>query len=171
MPGYRGWSLILAASTLAACDAGSGDDARGRMAGGQARDGDVTVNAPGLQLSVNLPEPFRREAHLDPGDNNHLVYPGSQLGGVAVQAGDGESGNAGASHVELRFSSADAPDRVAAWYADPARRAHFTVSGTRRDGASTIVEGNDKSGARFRVTLGPAAGGHTEGRLLIIDRS
>ena len=67
-------------------------------------------------------------------DDSGLIYPGSTFSGIHVEGGRDERPSRDG-EVELRFTSADAPDLVARWYRDPARAADFTVASAGREGA------------------------------------
>ena len=117
-----------AALALTACEARFGNDARpsgNGSAENKAEEGQVSINAPGVEMKINVPEGIRHEMHMN--DDSGLIYPGATLSGVHVEGGrehdkrrDGE--------VELRFNSADPPDTVARWYQDPARASDFTIA-------------------------------------------
>ena len=42
--------------------------------------GEVTINAPGVQMRINIPEGLRHEASIH--DDSGLVYPGSTMSGM-----------------------------------------------------------------------------------------
>lgn len=160
-------ALIL----LSACEMRIGNDA-GRVAdnasaAGRAENGQLTVEAPGFNLSVAIPEGVSERGRVD--DENGLVYPGARVAGVHVQ-GQREERGAHGGEVELRLTSADAPDRVAAWYRDPARAGDFTVASTTREGDATVISGRARrDNERFSLRIGPRAGGGSDMRLLLFD--
>lgn len=165
--------LALAAAAaiplgLAACEARFGNDAVPQGNGSaqnKAEEGEVSINAPGFQMKINIPEGLRREANIQ--DDSGIIYPDSRVTGVHVEGGRERGKSDG--EVELRFASADAPDRLAAWYRDPARAADFTVATANREGAAYLFAGTTKDNGRFRISLVPGAGGGTEGRALLSD--
>jgi hypothetical protein len=167
----RSRQLVLAAAVaaaLTACEARFGNDAEpsgNGSAENKAAEGEVSINAPGFQMKINIPEGIRREANIH--DDSGIIYPGSIVGGIHVEGGR-ERGK-GDGEVELRFTSADAPDRVAAWYRDPARARDFTLAAANREGEAHVFAGTTKDGGRFRVRLAPHAGGGTEGRALLTE--
>lgn len=154
---------------LAGCDMRIGEDAGpagNAGAAGRAANGQLTVEAPGFNLSVTIPEGMN-ERGGEGGDG--LVYPGATVTGVHVQGG-GERRGAHNGEVELRLISTDPPERIAAWYRDPARAERFRVGSTRRDGEATLIAGTARrDNERFTVRIGPRAGGGTELRLLLAD--
>ena len=158
-----------AALALTACDARFGNDAEpggNGSAENKAQDGEVSINAPGFQMKINIPEGIRREANIR--DDSGIIYPGSTMSGIHVEGGRERGKSDG--EVELRFTTRDAPDRVAGWYRDPARASDFTIATATREGPAYLFAGtvkNDNGG--FRIHLAPGAGGGTEGRALLSD--
>ena len=160
--------LAAAALALGACEARLGNDAAPQGNGSarnKAEEGEVSINAPGFQMKINIPEGLRREANIQ--DDSGVIYPGSTVTGIHVEGGRERGKSDG--EVELRFASADAPDRVAAWYQDPARAGDFTIATANREGAAYTFAGTTKDDGRFRISLGPRAGGGTEGRALLSE--
>jgi hypothetical protein len=161
-----------ALALLAACEMKVGTDEAGKAGGqtgvfaeGKAQDGSISIDAPGFDMKLNIPDALRAEIGAD-GD---VLYPGSKLAGLHVQANDGSG--AGEDSVELRFTTADAPAKVAAWYRDPAQAKELTVSSAQARGQGYDISGTSKGdGDPFTLTLTPAAGGGTEGRILLQDR-
>jgi predicted small secreted protein len=156
---------------LAACDARVGNDVRpggNGSAENKAEEGQVSINAPGVQMKINIPEGLRHEASIH--DDGGLVYPGSTMSGMHIEGGrEGERGKSDG-EVELRFASTDGPDVVAHWYQDPARARDFTIASASRNGAAYVFAGTRSDGrGRFRVSLAPRAGGGTDGRVLLSD--
>jgi len=159
-----------AALALTACEARFGNDARpggNGSAENKAEEGQLSINAPGVEMKINIPEGIRREAHMD--DDSGLLYPGATMSGIHVEGGR-EEGKADG-EVELRFNSADAPDAVARWYQDPARARDFTIAAATREGPAYVFAGTKarNGGGRFRIHLAPRAGGGTDGRVLLSD--
>jgi len=159
-----------AALALTACEARFGNDARpsgNGSAENKAEEGQLSINAPGVEMKINVPEGIRHEMHMN--DDSGLIYPGATLSGVHVEGGrehdkqrDGE--------VELRFNSADPPEAVAHWYQDPARAGDFTIANAAREGPAYVFSGTKKDrNGRFRIHLAPRAGGGTDGRVLLSD--
>lgn len=166
-------TLAAAAGLLAACEARIGNDAppveANASAAGKAEEGRLTVSAPGFNMSIAIPEELADDARTDADDA--LVYPGSRIGGIHVQGGPDEADGGHGGEVELRFTTGDPADRVAAWYRDPARGDQFTISSAAREGGGFRLSGTARGeDDNFTVRLVPAAGG-TEGRLVISDRS
>lgn len=156
------------ALALAACEARFGNDAEpsgNGSAENKAEEGEVSINAPGFQMKINIPEGIRREANIN--DDSGIIYPGSIVGGIHVEGGRERGKSDG--EVELRFTSGDAPERVAGWYRDPARTADFTIATADREGEAYVFAGTTKDRGRFRVRLAPRAGGGTDGRALLTE--
>lgn len=157
-----------AALALTACEARFGNDARptNGSAENKAEEGQVSINAPGVEMKIDVPEGLRREMHMN--DDSGLIYPGARMSGVHVEGGREQDKSDG--EVELRFNSADAPEAVARWYQDPARAADFTIASAGREGPAYVFAGTKKDGdGRFRIRLTPRAGGGTDGRVLLSD--
>jgi hypothetical protein len=159
--------LLMFPVLLGACEAQIGTDETRRApveVAGKAEAGTVSIDTPGFDLKLKIPDVVRAQIGTD-GD---LVYPGATLGGVHVAA-DGQSGGNGS--VELRFTTPDAIERVAAWYRDPARAAELAVANVVREQTGLTISGTQTGdGDPFTVRLAPAAGGGTEARLVLRDR-
>jgi hypothetical protein len=134
---------------------------------GKAEEGRLSIKAPGIDIAINVPESMRRRARAD--TDSDVLPPGAQVSGLHVQ-GDGGDRTAGRDSVELRFASAEPPERIAAWYRDPARRGDFSISGARREGAVIILTGASNDGGPMTVRISPGAGTGTDGRLILVDR-
>lgn len=161
-----------AAVALGGCEARIGNDAptvaENASAEGRAEEGRLTVEAPGFNLSIAIPEGVRPDVDQQDG----LIYPGSTMGGIHVQGRPDQGSGEGDGEVELRFSSGDAIDRVAAWYRDPARREDLTIEAQAPEGRGLRLSGTaGRDGSRFTLRLAPREGGGTEGRLLLSDRN
>lgn len=162
-------AAAAAAALLAACEARFGNDAAeidvNATAAGRAEEGRLTIEAPGFNMQIDIPEAIEARAEIE---RDGIVYPGSQFGGLHVQGRPGgpEGGREG--EVELRFTSGDPPGRVAAWYRDPAREADLAVESAGREGGAYVVSGTDRrDGDHFTVRITPRPGGGSEARLLI----
>jgi hypothetical protein len=163
-------SLVAMLSLMAGCDAeiGSGKEASGSAAGtasaeGKAQENTFTLNAPGLDLKVAIPEGIRNNAEFD--SDGDLLYPGATFSGIHVEGG--KKGTSREGGVEIRFTSADAPQKVAAWYRDPARK-DFSVTSAKQEGDAVVIVGQQKKeGDQFKIRLTPKANGGTDGRLAI----
>jgi hypothetical protein len=168
---FRAAIGLGAIALLGACEMKVGKDeepaakgeqqaARDQPAAGKAEEGRFSVKVPGFDMKVNLPQGV---AETEGG--NDLFYPGAAISGLHIEAAKPSSG------VELRFTSADAPAKVAAWYRDPARANGFRISSAKQDGEAVLITGTQKSdGDPFSVRLSPGSGGGTEGRLTLSDR-
>jgi hypothetical protein len=168
---------VCAALAAAGCSMPSGEAERREAdnqiaqakagAEGKAEEGRVSIQAPGVDIAINVPDAMRGRARAN--TRNDMLPPGTQVSGLHVQ-GDGGDPSRGRDSVELRFTSAEAPERVAAWYRDPARRGKFTISSARREGGSIVLAGTSKDGGPLTVRLSPDAGSGTDGRLILVDR-
>ena len=174
-------ALIVCAAALAAgCSMPSGESERQEAAKheaaervkagaeGKAEEGRLSIQAPGVDIAINVPDAMRGRARAD--TDSDVLPPAAQVSGLHVQ-GDGGDRAAGRDSVELRFASAEPPERVAAWYRDPARREKFTIESARREGSAIVLAGASRDGGPMTVRLAPAAGGTgTDGRLILVDR-
>ncbi|HST35675.1 MAG TPA: hypothetical protein VLK25_03485, partial [Allosphingosinicella sp.] len=99
---------IAAILALAACEAKFGNDAAQPTgsADGKSKEGEVSISANGFEMKVRIPEGLQREADIR--DDSGLIYPSSRMSGMHVESGDRDGG--GRDQVELRFTTADAPD-------------------------------------------------------------
>jgi hypothetical protein len=165
----------VAALALTACQARIGNDAdpinasANVTAEGKAKEGEVSIRAPGFDLKVSIPEGLRERAGID--DHDGIIYPNSTFGGVHVEGGQRGADGRSQGAVELAFSSGDAPDIIARWYQDPARAAQFTVATANRQGADFVIAGTTKDdGGQFQVRLSPRQSGGTEARINLTDR-
>lgn len=171
-------NALAAVALLAACEGqigttsenGSGEAGGGQpgsSASGKSEEGKLSIKAPGFDMKINIPEGLADQADTD----NALIYPGATLGGMHIEAGSEKAGKRN-SGVELRFTSSDPVDKIAAWYRDPARAAGFSTASTRREGEAVLISGTQKSdGDPFSLRLSPGPAGGTEGRLTLTDRN
>jgi hypothetical protein len=163
-------SLASALALAAGCNAeigggkeGSASEAGSASAEGKAQENTFTINAPGFDMKVAIPEGVRNNSDFK--SDGEMLYPGSTLSGMHVEAGKKGQSNDGA--VEIRFTSTDAPEKVAAWYRDPARK-DFSVTSAGQEGDAFVIAGQQKKeGDRFKIRLTPKANGGTDGRLAI----
>ncbi len=154
---YRFAPLIAAVSALAltGCGLGDGDEsanAANAMPASKTENGQLTVRAQGVDLKINLPPPIRRMT-----EDNDYLYPRAR-----VQRGGGPG---------RQFHSDDPPDRLVAWYQDPARANRFSISNVSRDGAAFVFAGTGRAGSSLSVRLQPGAQGGTDGTLIVTPRN
>jgi hypothetical protein len=146
-------AAAAAATALAGCGRPTENEAaanRNAVAESKAENGQLTVRAQGVDLKIDLPPPLRRMARDREGA---FLYPGAV-------AGSGDRGD--------RFHSDDAPDRVARWYQDPARRPRFAVTTVERQGPAYVLTGTVRGGDGLRIRLRPGAGGGgTDGQITV----
>jgi hypothetical protein len=162
---------VLIGATALACGCEAKVGTRGNEASGppsaegKAEEGKIAFSAPGLdvRLSIPLDETTTR-------NEGKILYPGTRVTGMYIAAHpDSKTGSDG--EVELRFATPDPPEKVAAWYRDPARAGDFTLRSDGRDGAASIMSGVEKKdGDGFRLRLEPKGAG-TDGRLILRDRA
>jgi hypothetical protein len=168
-------TALAAAASLCACDSGARLDEPDNEAGnshvsaeGKAEEGKISLKMPGLDMTLSLPKGVADEARAE--RDSKLLYPGAILRGMAIAAGP-ESDKSGDSEVEIRFSTPDPVDRVAAWYRDPARAEGFQLQRAGREGDSWLVTGVQKRDEHsFKLRLGPRPGGGTNGQLTVRHR-
>jgi hypothetical protein len=163
------------AALLGGCEARiDPDEARNQAANvqisaeGKAEEGKISIKAPGFDLAISLPKGMADEARAE--HDSKILYPGSTLRGMAVAAGPGR-GKREESEVDIRFSTPDPLDAVAAWYRDPARADGFRLEAAAKEGDGYLITGLQKHDKhRFKVRLGPRPGGGTDGRLTVRHR-
>lgn len=165
-------AAVATLALLGGCEMRIGNDAApvadNATAAGRAEEGRMTVEAPGFNLSINIPEGLSSRANVD--SDSGLVYPGATMGGMHVQGTNQEERGREHGSVELRFTSADPNERVVAWYRDPARASDFTISTASRDGNATVLSGTGRrDNERFTVRIAPHGEGGSEIRLLLTD--
>jgi hypothetical protein len=168
-------SAALAAALLGACDSNGGPDQPDNItsdshasAEGKAEEGKISLKMPGLDMTLSLPKGVANEARAE--RDSKLLYPGATLRGMAVAAGP-DSEKSGDSEVEIRFSTPDPVDKVAAWYRDPARADGFQLQQAAREGEAWLVNGVQKRDEhRFKLHLSPRPGGGADGRLTVRHR-
>ena len=132
---------------------------------GRAEEGKISLKMPGVDMTISLPKGVADEARAE--RDSKLLYPGASLRGMAIAAGPG-SEKSGDSEVEIRFSTPDPLDKVAAWYRDPARADGFALDRAARRGDAWELAGVQKrDGHRFKLRLTPRPGGGTDGRLSV----
>jgi hypothetical protein len=164
--------MVGSLALLASCDAKIGKDAEatregaptgGAAAEGKAEDGRFSIKGPGFDMKLDIPKDMARNDDAD-GDND-LLYPGASISGMHIEASKPSSG------VEMRFSTPDAPQKVAAWYRDSARADGFKIQSAKQEGEAITIAGAQKGdGDPFSVRLSPGSGGGTAGRLTLADR-
>ena len=131
---------------------------------GKSEEGKIALSMPGFDVKLNVP---LDKAEMS-GDQGKILYPGSKLTGVYVAAHP-DKGAGSDGEVELRFATPDAPDKVAAWYRDPARAPDFALSADSREGEAYVLAGEQKGDEEiFRLRL-EADGSGTDGRLVVRD--
>ena len=159
----RRLAMLGACVILAGCEASFGPDKDGESERGTADANTLSLEAPGIDVKLDIPS-IEKFAKVEAGSDSDLLYPGSQLGALHVDARDKDG------RVELRFTSSDSLDLVTRWYRDPGRSQHFTIESNRRDGAAHVLDGRDRDGGgRFQLRLEPNAGGGTAGRLVLVE--
>jgi hypothetical protein len=167
-------TALAAAALLCACDSKARLDEPDNAAEnshvsaeGKSEEGKISLKMPGVDMTLSLPKGVADEARAE--RDSKLLYPGSILRGMAIAAGP-DSDRSGNSEVEIRFSTPDPVDSVAAWYRDPAREG-FKLRRAARDGDAWLITGVQKRDEHgFKLRLGPRSGGGTNGRLTIRHR-
>ncbi|HYI40727.1 MAG TPA: hypothetical protein VE053_10445 [Allosphingosinicella sp.] len=165
-------TTFAAAALLCACDAEVHPEEPDNpvvdspvSAEGKSEEGKISLKTPGLDMTLSLPKGVADEARAERGSK--LLYPGAILRGMAIAAGP-DSDKSGDSEVEIRFSTPDPVDKVAAWYRDPARSEGFQLQRAIREGEAWLVTGVQKRDEhRFRLRLSARGGEGTNGQLTV----
>jgi hypothetical protein len=168
-------TVLAALALLGACDSKARRDEPDRDAGngqvsaeGKSEEGKISLKMPGVDMTLSLPKGVADEARAE--RDSKLLYPGSTLRGMAIAAGP-DSDRSGESEVEIRFSTQDPVDKVAAWYRDPARAAGFQLQRAAKEQDGWLVTGVQKRDEHsFKLRLTPRSGGGTNGRLTVRHR-
>lgn len=167
-------AALASFALLAACEGDMGlkgndsatDEQVEISAEGKAQDGRISMKGPGFDFALNVPGGLADHANVD-GDNK-IIYPDATISGMHIAAGDAPK----RSGIELRFTSRDPLDKVAAWYRDPARADGFTLASATPDGDGIVIAGTTRNDDNdFKVRLSPKAGSGTDGRVTISDRN
>jgi hypothetical protein len=169
--GVKCLPALAAIVLLAGCDVKVGNDAgtvsENASAAGRAQEGRLTIEAPGFNMSMDSPKDALRDSKID---DDRVIYPGAQFGGVHVEGRPGRNGQEGGGEVELRFTTGDPAERVVAWYRDPARHDDILVASAERQGDGFLLSGTvGEEKKPFDLRLAPRSSGGTEARLLIKD--
>lgn len=147
-------------------EAGAAPGNQTASAEGKAEEGKISIKGPGVDVTFVVPKAMRGEAKAD--KDSKFFYPGATIGGIAIVGGQREGKKEGESEAEFRFATADPPERVAAWYRDPARAKDIRVTSATKAGSDIVIAGTQPAdGHPFKVRLTPRAGGGTDGRLAI----
>jgi hypothetical protein len=168
-------TALAAASLLCACDSTDRADPPGNVAAnsqvsaeGKAEEGKISLKMPGLDMTLSLPKGVAEQARTE--RDSKLLYPGATLRGMAIAAGP-DSEKSGDSEVEIRFSSPEPVDKVAAWYRDPARAAGFQLKRAAKEGDAWLLAGVQKrDDHQFKLRLSPRPGAGTDGQLTVRHR-
>ena len=168
-------TALTAAALLCACDGNIRPEEPDNVVGndqvsaeGKAEEGKISLKMPGVDMTLSLPKGVADEARAE--RDSKLLDPGATLRGMAIAAGP-DSDKSGDSEVEIRFSTPDPLDKVAAWYRDPARAEGFQLERAAREGDSWLVTGVQKRDEhRFKLRLSPRAGEGTNGQLTVRHR-
>jgi hypothetical protein len=166
---------VLAAALACACDSGGGSDPPVKETAnshvsveGKSKEGKISLKMPGVDMTLSLPAGVADEARAE--RDSKLLYPGSILRGMAVAAGP-DSDRSGESEVEIRFSTPDPVETVAAWYREPARAGGFQLQRSAREGETWALDGVQKRDRHsFKLRLSPRSGGGANGRLTVRHR-
>jgi hypothetical protein len=168
-------TALAAAALLCACDSSARPDEPDNPADnshvsaeGKSEEGKISLKMPGVDMTLSLPKGVADEARAE--RDSKLLYPGSILRGMAIAAGP-DSDKSGDSEVEIRFSTPDPVDKVAAWYRDPARAGGFQLQHAAKEDGGWLVTGVQKRDEHsFKLRLSQRAGAGTNGQLTVRHR-
>jgi hypothetical protein len=165
-------AALVAVASLCACDGNVRPEEPDNVvtnghvsAEGKSEEGKISLKMPGVDMTLSLPKGVADEARAE--RDSKLLYPGSTLRGMAIAAG-ADSDKSGDSEVEIRFSTPDPVDKVAAWYRDPARAGGFQLKRAAKEGGGWLVTGIQKRDEHsFKLRLSPRPGEGTNGQLTV----
>lgn len=123
----------------------------------------VSVSLSGIEAKVKLPGAQLGGGEMDIGGME--LYPGSELHGVDVTDRKGS----GDGVINMRFTSSDAPDKLAAYYAAAARDKHFTAIHLTNIGGKATLAAKTTDGDELTIGMESGPGGTTTGRIVIKD--
>jgi hypothetical protein len=150
-----------AALLLGACEVNVRSDAGGGETEAGNSSGQVSINAPGFGLNMNLPAALKAQI----GGDGQLIFPGASMSGLNVNAG------AAGGNVQLSFATPAAVQEVLAWYQDPARAIAMTGLSVQQTADGYRISGRAADGGGpFTLQLSPGAGGGTQGQLNLSDQ-
>lgn len=139
---------------LAACGGGEGtaitlnvNDPDASFNASAAKDGTVSVNAPGFKGAIKLPS-----IQLDADDfdiNGVHLPPGSKIGGINVEGNKGDD-----DRVRISFTSPIAPSAVREWF-----QGKLVAKGFKLTAAGDNLSGTTDEGKPFRLTTKAAGAG------------
>ena len=161
---YR-YAFLLAPLTLAACAPEgnstitiNGED--GNVSIVTDADGRTTVNAPGVNASINLPQ-----VKIDAADfevNGVKLYPGSTIRNFNLEATEGSGAEKDKGRMDLSFDAPASLDKVQAWFRDAMAKRKFKVSPQGNGFAGTTDEGDP-----ITVELNADGADKTTGRMIV----
>ncbi len=120
----------------------------------------------GFEAKVKAPRMFGDMTHID--IDGVGLYPGAHIGAVNINAGaadsDGDSDEKGKhdATVGIGFTSADAPGKVADWYAT-----QFAAKGRTVTRSGDTISGKTKDNGDFSIALTPGGAGGAKGQITI----
>lgn len=139
---------------LAACGGGEGtaitlnvNDPDVSFNASAAKDGTVSVNAPGFKGAIKLPK-----IQLDADDfdiNGVHLPPGSRIGGINIEGNKDDD-----DRVRVSFTSPIAPAKVRDWF-----QGKLAAKGFKLTAAGDDLSGTTDEGKPFSLTSKAAAGG------------
>ena len=107
----------------------------------------------GFEAKVKAPKMFGDMTHID--IDGVGLYPGAQIGAVNVNASAAENDHNRDATVGIGFTSADAPGKVADWYAT-----QFAAKGRAVTRSGDTISGKTKDDGDFIIALTPGDGGN-----------
>ncbi|MDX3883292.1 MAG: hypothetical protein QHC65_02635 [Sphingomonas sp.] len=152
---------------LTACEVKVGQDDKADAGNGAAASsadngGQVSLDIPGFSAKVDVPATSLGSDDMD--IDGLRLYPGTRVTGVDVKA----AGDASANSVRISYASADAPDKLKAYYEAAAKDKGFTSAASTREGAADVLNLTNAKGKKVRIAIEPAGTG-SKGALTILD--
>lgn len=122
----------------------------------------LSIETPGFAGKIAIKGMKLGSEHMD--IDGMKLYPGTEL--AAIDVTDRKGADNG--RVDMRFTSPDAPDRIAAYYAAAARDAGFSDVAVKNSGGTATFSAIKNDGDRVTIDIAPAAKG-SAGHIRVAD--
>ena len=114
--------------------------------------GDLSVNLPGFDANVRLPDALMTSGKFD--IDGVTLFPGSKISNVKIGSGE--------TPLTMTFDAPAEPAKVVAWFQE-----RFTAKSVKVAATGNVLSGTTNDGETFSIALMPAAGGRSTGSIEI----